>query len=140
MSPRPSKANTTQSRARIIAMKSSYAQESIVLPPIDKIALVEGAITHIVSHDHILRIEAASNYTSIYLIDGQFITLCKTLGALEKQLPSSFMRIHQSHIVSLNAISQIINLDRVVLSDGTQVRIARSKRKLIKKFIQTIQL
>jgi DNA-binding LytR/AlgR family response regulator len=62
---------------------------------------------HFISLDDILYLKADNNTTDIHLISGKVILGFKTLKYYESQLPSSFFRIHNSHIVNLNYVSRI---------------------------------
>lgn len=62
---------------------------------------------HFISLDDILYLKADNNTTDIHLISGKIISGFKTLKYYESQLPSSFFRIHNSHIVNLNYVTRI---------------------------------
>lgn len=62
---------------------------------------------HFISLDDILHLKADNNTTDIHLISGKVISGFKTLKYYESQLPSSFFRIHNSHIVNLNYVTRI---------------------------------
>ena len=82
--------------------------------------------------DNILRLEADGNYTYIFLKNNQKIYTSKTLKIFEKTLPTSkFYRPHQSHIVCIESMARFVKTDGgyIVMSDGTQVSLARSKRQ-----------
>lgn len=62
---------------------------------------------HFISLDDILYLKADNNTTDIHLLSGKVISGFKTLKHYESQLPSSFFRIHNSHIVNLNYVTRI---------------------------------
>ncbi len=82
--------------------------------------------------DEILRLEADGNYTFIYLHSGKRIYTSKTLKYFEELLPvSKFYRPHQSHIINVSAMLRYVKSDGgyVIMSDGAQISLARSKRQ-----------
>ena len=63
-----------------------------------------------------------------------------SLGALERLLdPTSFVRVHRSAIINLERLKEIISDDSgdgtVVLTDGTKVRLARSRRAAVDRLL-----
>jgi len=92
------------------------------------IATVDGFI--VLDSLEVIRAEADSNYTHLFLA-AKKITTAKTLKEIEELLdPAVFMRIHQTHIINLNKVERYIKGDGgyVILSDGTSVPISRSKK------------
>lgn len=80
----------------------------------------------------ILRLEADGNYTFIFLKNGKKIYTSKTLKVFENLLPSiRFYRPHQSHIINTLCMSKYVKNDGgyILMSDGAQIAISRSKRK-----------
>jgi len=80
----------------------------------------------------IIRLESDRNYTVFILVDGRQLLASKTLGSFEKLLPSSFLRVHRSHLVNTDCIS---HLDRVrhscILKDGQAVKVSNKHFKQI---------
>lgn len=88
---------------------------------------------------NIVRCEADDNYTHIYLKNRNKIISCRLLKEVETQLQdfSSFIRVHHSHIVNLNEVLKYVRGEGgyVVMSDGSVVNVARSRKELLlKKF------
>jgi two-component system LytT family response regulator len=76
----------------------------------------------------IIRCDAESNYTTVFLRDGTRSVTARTLGDVEQLLDDSgFVRIHQSHLVNLAHVRRYIKGDggEVVLSDGAKVSVSR---------------
>jgi two-component system, LytTR family, response regulator len=62
----------------------------------------------LIQSSNIIYLEAESNYTYVFLIDGTKILLSRTLKHLATLLPkSNFIRIHQSYLVNKEYISKI---------------------------------
>jgi two-component system, LytTR family, response regulator len=86
-----------------------------------------------VSRAQILRLEADSNYTHVHLLDGEIITVAKTIGEYELLLclpESEFMRVHQSHIINLH---HVIRYTRehggtIILKNNQQVSLSKTKK------------
>lgn len=79
-----------------------------------------------------------SNYTRIFLKNGNSLLISRTLKSFEQVFENlPFVRIHNSYIVNLNYI-QAYNKSAggyVVLDNGKEISIAKSRKKL---FVQTI--
>jgi two-component system LytT family response regulator len=80
----------------------------------------------------IIRCEAKSNYTLIYLsIQNKPVIVSKTLKFVENELinSESFIRVHQSHLVNKKYISKnAIISNNILLSTGDLIPVSRSKK------------
>lgn len=75
---------------------------------------------------------AQNNYTELRMINGQRITVTKTLRWIEQLLNEHpFFRVHNSYLVPLPHIVKYLRGDggTVVLSDGYEVDVARNKKE-----------
>lgn len=78
----------------------------------------------------ILRIQADGNYSKLYLIGGQKLTVSKTLKHFDKLLDNlHFSRVHQSHIVNLGHVSRYIKGQGGTLILSSEDKIPVSVRK-----------
>lgn len=85
----------------------------------------------VVDIDHIIRLEASSNYTQFILSEGKSILVSRTLGQYEDLLKENgFFRIHQSHIVNLRHVQGYLKVDggRVKMSDGSELSLSRNRK------------
>jgi len=83
--------------------------------------------------DDILYIEGLKDYVTIYTTSHKVVTL-QRLKALEEQLPSNkFIRIHNSYIVSLDAID-VIQKNEVQIK-GVVLPVGDTYRKSFREFI-----
>ena len=89
--------------------------------------------------DTIERIDAAGDYMCIYTGDNTLI-LRETMKDLEKRLdPRRFQRIHRSTIVNLDLVKQVKPHTTgecfLVLGSGAQVKVSRSYRDVVARFV-----
>ena len=107
----------------------------------DKRALVvrDGQRTHVLPHDEIVWIEAEDYYAAIHA-RGRRILARETLRTLARTLdPHQFVRVHRSAIVNTRWITSMEPLasgdQRLLLSDGTTLRVSRTHRAALLKFL-----
>jgi two-component system LytT family response regulator len=103
--------------------QSSQKVQKLPVPTLDEIMYVD--------IDTVIRLEADSNYTNIFLSDKQKLTSSKTLKEFESLLSGQkFFRIHKTHIVNLDFIKKYIKGDGgyVVMADGKTLEVSRLKK------------
>lgn len=85
--------------------------------------------------NNIVRIEASSNYSKIYLDNGHWLTVAKVLHWFEDNLEDdSFCRIHKAHIVNRQFISTISADNNILtLLNGHQLKISRRRKNVVLK-------
>lgn len=79
----------------------------------------------------VMRCESSSNYTTLFLVDGQRIVASKTLKEIESMLPEDqFFRIHHSHIVNIKFIRKYRKgkTGVIVLKNGDLIPVSRSRK------------
>ncbi|MEQ1508852.1 MAG: LytTR family DNA-binding domain-containing protein [Sphingopyxis sp.] len=89
--------------------------------------------------DTIERIDAAGDYMCIYTADNSLI-LRETMKDLEKRLdPRVFQRVHRSTIVNLGLVREVKPHTNgecfLVLGSGAQVKVSRSYRDVVARFV-----
>ena len=89
--------------------------------------------------DSIEKIDAAGDYMCIYTGDNTLI-LRETMKDLEKRLdPRRFQRVHRSTIVNLDQVKQVQPHTNgecfLVLGSGSQVKVSRSYRDVVARFV-----
>jgi two-component system LytT family response regulator len=89
--------------------------------------------------DSIEHIEAAGDYMCIYTGDNSLI-LRETMKDLERRLdPRVFQRVHRSTIVNLDQVRQVKPHTNgecfLVLESGAQVKVSRSYRDVVARFV-----
>ena len=98
---------------------------------IQKLALPSLKGIELIKKEEVIRCESANNYTVFHLRDKREIVVTKTLKEFEEMLESEgFLRIHQSHLVNLDAVVQYIKEDGgyALMEDGSKVEVSRRKK------------
>ncbi|MBL0357806.1 MAG: LytTR family transcriptional regulator [Chitinophagaceae bacterium] len=85
--------------------------------------------TKTVSEEHIIRIEASSNYCKIYFSNQKPLVVSKVLHWFQDILTQDiFCRIHRTHIVNRMYVTEIIESSLLKLSNGDLVQISRRRK------------
>lgn len=138
------KAAVAKARERIAARRKNlhidnllaYIREERGHTP--RIALPTFEETLFVEVRQIVRCEASSNYTLVFLEEGARVLVSKTLKEFAEMLTvHHFARTHQSHLVNLAFVKSWLREDGGMLSmrDGTRIPISRQNRDAIKAMI-----
>lgn len=92
-----------------------------------------------VNVDEIIRCEADSNYTFIYLLDKTKVMVSKTLYDFEKNLSEyNFFRIHHKHLINLEHLKEYIKGKggQVIMTDNSVLDVSiRRKNEFLHKMI-----
>ena len=105
---------------------------------VQKLALPSLKGIELVKKEEVVRCESSNNYTVFHLKDKKQIVVTKTLKEFEEMLsPEGFFRIHQSHLVNLDAVVRFLKEDGgyALMEDGTRVEVSRRKKEA---FVQAI--
>ncbi|HXC06081.1 MAG TPA: LytTR family DNA-binding domain-containing protein [Bacteroidia bacterium] len=81
--------------------------------------------------DNIIRLEADSNYTHIYLLDGRKMLVPRTLKEYDEILNGfGFCRIHSAHMVNVTYVEKYIKGDggQVIMRGGKSIDVSKVKR------------
>jgi two-component system LytT family response regulator len=85
----------------------------------------------------IVRCESHINYTSIYLTNGQKLTVARTLKEFEELLEEhNFFRVHNSHLINMAFVKSYHKGKggSVLMMDNTEIEVStRRKEELLKK-------
>jgi two-component system LytT family response regulator len=87
--------------------------------------------------EHVTRFEAQGDYVAIHTADGRYLAGLR-MAELESFVdPDRFLRIHRSHIVSLDHVEMMVPhySDRlqITMKDGTQIFASRARSKELRK-------
>lgn len=113
------------------------AKQAVTIPPIsvrrftDKIAVPSPEGLLFITARDIIYCQAQSNYTELFLSDGQKITSSYTLKSFEELLSDQhFFRTHKSFLINLNHIDTYRKGEGgiVVMSNGREIEIARRNK------------
>jgi two-component system LytT family response regulator len=129
--------NTDNSAQRVDSMLELYQDKKF-----DKIAIPSVDESHFVRISDIIRCEASSNYTIIYLTTGKRIVAPKTLKEFEELLTSEgFFRVHQSHLINLSHIQKFLKTkNKLRMTDASEVEVSRRKKTLFMELINMKKL
>jgi two-component system, LytTR family, response regulator len=121
----------TEQIQSVIEAEKSKKLDKIAIPSVDEI--------YFVSLEDLIRCEASSNYTTLFLSTGKKIIAPKTLKEFDTLLSSDgFSRVHQSHLVNLNHIKQFNKSQNlIIMSDDSKVEVSRRKKTA---FIELINM
>ena len=113
--------------------KHNDSFSKIVLPTLESLVFVEAK--------DIVRCESTDNYTNVFLSTGKKILVSKNIKHFEEVLePFGFYRIHRSHLVNLNFISEYFRGEGgyVVMKDESSIPVSRRKKVSFLDRIQSI--
>lgn len=103
-----------------------------------KIVLKTSDSVHIVRLSDIIRCESEKNYTHFYTVEGDKITVSKTLKEFNELLSEyRFFRVHQSHLVNLDHLKRYDKQSGgyLIMDDNVQVPVSfRKKEDLMRLF------
>jgi len=117
------------------ALKRFSDQKSRAENPVKFLAIKKNKRIELIAVDKIIYLRGAGNYTELHLADGGTKLHNKSLQRILHLLPSTYARIHKSYIVNLNFIDNIQSNYQVILKNGEQIPISRSKYAEIKETI-----
>ena len=92
--------------------------------------------------DQIMYVEADSNYSIIYFMDGRKVCVPQTLKRLEQMFRNhSFIRIHQSYLVNLEHIQKYYKGGGgyVVMRNGQDLTVSRRSKERVMNVIRHMQ-
>jgi two-component system LytT family response regulator len=99
-----------------------------------KLALADTTEVKYVQLDEIIRLQAESNYTHIFLKGNKVFVSAKTLKEYDEILQGhKFLRVHKSHLVNPVHIDSYDKQGILHMSDGTKVEVARRKKDFLQQ-------
>ena len=110
---------------------SKFQKENIHEQLDDKIQVSTNQNIKLVNPCTILYCKSDGNYCHIYFNDDSSLFISKKLKYMEEKLDGlSFMRVHNSYIVNINAIKEINKKDTLlILTDDSIIPVSRSKKE-----------
>jgi len=102
--------------------------------PVQRIALPTMQGLEFVAVDSIISCSSSNNYTEFFLADKKRLLVSRTLKEIEDMLSDhSFLRVHNSHVVNLNAILRYVKGEGgyLVMADNSTVDVSRSRKEAL---------
>ena len=106
---------------------------------VQRIALPTMQGLEFVPVDSIISCSSSNNYTEFLLKDKKKLLVSRTLKEVEDMLAEhSFLRVHNSHVVNLNAITRYVKGEGgyLVMTDASSVDVSRSRKELLMQKLQ----
>ena len=76
--------------------------------------------------DQIVRMEASSNYTHVYLANKQKLVMARVLRTFENELAVyGFIRTHRTHLVNRRHIRAVTPGGAIIMKDDSRAEISR---------------
>jgi two-component system LytT family response regulator len=121
-----------------IAQQLEILMQKIHQPstPIYKIAMPTMEGLQMIPVDSIISCESDSNYTILFLKNNKKIIASRTLKDIEELLEEhSFARVHRCYLANLNEVEKYVKGEGgyLVMSDGTNIDVARNKKEVLMK-------
>lgn len=112
-------------------LKAVNRARTKIIKPInqDFIMLKADKRNHKVNYDDILHFESIGDYVKVFLKDERVLIISETLKQLEDLLPSSFIRIHKSHMIAIDQIEYL---------EGNQVRVSDKMLSIGKSYRKAV--
>ena len=104
----------------------------------DHIALPANDGLEFIQIKQIVRIESSSNYSKVFLQNGQHLLVTRQLKDFEELLQEyRFYRVHHSHLINLNYIAKYIRGDggQITMRNGDVIDVSRRKKEVFLKLI-----
>lgn len=101
---------------------------------IQKIALPTMEGLQMIAVNSIISCQSDSNYTVFFLKNKQKLIVSRPLKEIEEMLEEySFLRVHNSYLVSLNEIDKYVKGEGgyLVMTDGSNIDVSRSKKETL---------
>ena len=109
-------------------------QSSVNQPSIFKLTTHKGI--EYLDANNIIRVEAMSNYSKIFFVDGKTLLVSKVLHWFQDNLSDKqFIRISRGQVINKNYIQSALFKDdlKLVLNTGESFAISRRKKKAVLK-------
>ena len=101
------------------------------------ISLTTATGLYFLNTEEIVRLEANSNYTSIYFTNKTKLVSAKVLKEFAAMLePFGFVRTHRTHLVNRQHISCITPEGNIIMKDSSVAEISRRMRGIVMKTLR----
>jgi two-component system, LytTR family, response regulator len=108
-----------------------------ILPAVERnVAVHQSTKTVLFDPLSVIMIQSSSNYSTIYLDNGEKIFTSKTLKHWQKLLTGvAFLRVHTSYIVNVAKV-KAKNKNKIILQNNVEVAIARRRLSEMKLYFK----
>ena len=90
----------------------------------------------IIPMETLVRVEAWSNYSKLFLSDGRTLLASRVLKNIEKLLDSQmFIRAHSTHLVNIGFLSGINSVGDLCLVNGECIPVSRRRKSDVKRVL-----
>ena len=106
---------------------------------VQRIALPTMQGLEFVPVNSIISCSSSNNYTEFFLADKKRLLVSRTLKEIEDMLADHlFLRVHNSHVVNLNAILRYIKGEGgyLVMTDDSKVDVSRGRKEMLMQRLQ----
>ncbi len=130
---------------RVVLILNKYLvamDNSTTGPYTQKMMVATAGRIDVVNVDHLVRIEAQSNYSKLYFDDGTTLTVAKVLRKFEEQLSQDvFIRTHKTHLVNRHFIRSYEGKEHkmLILENGDNISVSRSKQRIVLQQLMNLQ-
>lgn len=111
-------------------MKHYSPFESAIINP-DTLTLPTCKGLEVIDTSTIIRVEAMSNYSKLFFINGKTLVVAKVLHWFEQSLSAiQFIRTHRTHLINKNYIRQYIDESggKIRLHNGEYIDVSKRKK------------
>lgn len=103
----------------------------------DRLVLPLMGSFEVVKFDDILYCSADSNYVNVHTVDGDKITLAKTLKWVERQLNEKFIRSHSGYLINLLMVKRYRAKEGILEMQGdAKIPVSKSMKKGLVKYFR----
>lgn len=113
-----------EERLESLINKNQHTLKKIALPAFDGITML--------NISDIIRCSSDGGYTTFHTIKDRQIVVSRSIKEYDELLtPMNFFRVHQSHLVNLNYVSQYLKEDggMLVMEDGSRIEVSRRRKE-----------
>jgi len=119
------------------------ATDNVISTPLNRLAIATTGRMNLIEVDHLVRIEAWSNYSKLVFANGRTLVVAKVLKKFQEQLRENhFIRAHNTHLVNIHFIRSISSNRHpsLHLENGERVSVSRRKYPEVLKQLNALEI
>ena len=127
----------TEQLERALGKLSSGSGSQKNTSQISHLSLSTQESVRIVAFKNIVNLSAQGNYCEVFLSDGSKQLMSRPLKFYEEQLNDDFFRIHQSHLVNIAHVSELVKRDGAFIRmiDGRELPVSVRRRNEVLQWL-----